>query len=99
VVADNGERYATGGNALVLGGAELRYNLTRAVQLASFLDLGNVFVQGRDIDLGQLRRSAGLGLRYRTPIGPIRLDWGYVLDPQPGDESRSRFHLTIGHAF
>ena len=99
VVAANGDRYATGGNALLLGGAELRYNVTRAVQLASFLDVGNVYLQARDLELGALRSSAGLGLRYRTPIGPIRLDWGYVLDPQQGDESRSRFHLTIGHAF
>jgi outer membrane protein assembly factor BamA len=98
LLGSDGNTYATGGNALVLGDAELRYNLTRALQLASFLDLGNVYPELANVDLGALRRSAGLGLRYRTPIGPIRLDWGYVLDHQPG-ESRSRFHLTIGHAF
>jgi outer membrane translocation and assembly module TamA len=37
-------------------------------------------------------------VRYRTPIGPIRLDWGYILTPVPG-EKPSRFHLTIGYAF
>ena len=78
--------------------AELRYNLTRAFQLASFLDLGNVYPEARDLELRELRRSAGLGVRYRTPIGPIRLDWGYVLDHREG-ESRSQLHLTIGHAF
>jgi outer membrane protein assembly factor BamA len=98
LVGGNGDSYATGGNALLLGGAELRYNLSRSLQLASFLDLGNVYAEAGDIRLPALRRSTGLGLRYRTPIGPIRLDWGYVLDRQP-DESRSRFHLTIGHAF
>ena len=99
VVGTNGEIYPTGGNALLLGGAEMRYNLTRSFQLASFLDTGNVYPETRDLALSDLRWSAGLGLRYRTPIGPIRLDWGYVLDPQPGDEGRSRFHLSIGHAF
>ncbi len=99
VVAANGEVYPTGGNALLLGGAEVRYNLTRSFQLASFLDTGNVYLEAREVDLGALRWSAGLGLRYRTPIGPIRLDWGYVLDPAPGDQGRSRFHLSIGHAF
>ena len=100
VVSPNGEVYPTGGNALVLGGAEMRYNITRSFQLASFLDTGNVYLETRGIDLGALRWSAGLGLRYRTPIGPIRLDWGYVLDPAPGDEDkRYRFHLSIGHAF
>ena len=99
VEAPNGEVYPTGGNALVLGGAEMRYNITRSFQLASFLDTGNVYLEARGVDLGALRWSAGLGLRYRTPIGPIRLDWGYVLDPVPGDDGRSRFHLSIGHAF
>jgi outer membrane protein insertion porin family len=99
IEAANGEVYPTGGNALLLGGAEMRYNLTRSFQLASFLDAGNVYLEARGVDLGALRWSAGLGLRYRTPIGPIRLDWGYVLDPAPGDEGRSHFHLSIGHAF
>jgi outer membrane protein insertion porin family len=98
VTGSNGQLYPTGGNALLLGGAEMRYNLTRAFQLASFLDLGNVYPEAQDVALAALRRSAGLGVRYRTPIGPIRLDWGYVLDHRVG-ESQSRFHLTIGHAF
>jgi outer membrane protein assembly factor BamA len=97
-VGTDGTLYPTGGNALILGGAEVRYDLTRAFQFASFLDLGNVYPESGDVTLGDLRRSAGLGLRYRTPIGPIRLDWGYVLDRRPG-ESASKFHLTIGHAF
>jgi outer membrane protein assembly factor BamA len=96
----NGEIYPTGGNALLLGGAEMRYNLTRAFQLATFLDTGNVYPETRDLALSDLRWSTGLGLRYRTPIGPIRVDWGYVLDPRPDDEGRRyRFHLSIGHAF
>jgi outer membrane protein assembly factor BamA len=99
VAGTDGTLYPTGGNALVLGGAEMRYNFSRSFQVASFLDTGNVYPEAKDIALAELRWSAGLGVRYRTPIGPIRLDWGYVLDPQPGDESRSRFHLSIGHAF
>jgi outer membrane protein insertion porin family len=97
-VGEDGKLYPTGGNALALGNAELRYNVTRALQLASFVDVGNVYPEVGDLELSALRRSAGLGVRYRTPIGPIRLDWGYVLDRREG-ESRSEFHLTIGHAF
>ena len=99
VLGTNGQLYPTGGNAVALGGAELRYNVTRALQLASFVDTGNVFPETRDLVLSRLRWSAGAGVRYRTPIGPVRLDWGYVLDPEPGDEGRYHFHLTIGHAF
>jgi outer membrane protein insertion porin family len=98
-VGSGGQLYPTGGNALVLGGAEMRYNVTRSLQVASFLDTGNVYPETQDVALSDLRWSAGLGLRYRTPIGPVRLDWGYVLDPRTGDEGRSRFHLSIGHAF
>jgi len=98
VVGTDGTIYPTGGNALLLGGAEMRYDLSRSFQLASFLDTGNVYLETSDLALSDLRWSAGLGVRYRTPIGPIRLDWGYVLDHEPG-EARSRFHLSIGHAF
>jgi len=99
VVGADGQRYPTGGNAVALGGAELRYNFSRAFQLASFLDNGNVFLEARSLTLSRLRWSAGLGLRYRTPIGPVRLDWGYILDPEPGDDGRSQFSFSIGYAF
>jgi outer membrane protein insertion porin family len=99
VIGSSGGYYPTGGNALLLGGTELRFNLTRAFQIASFLDVGNVYEQVQDIALAEVRRSVGLGLRYRTPIGPVRLDWGYVLDPQAHETSRSHFHFTVGHAF
>jgi outer membrane translocation and assembly module TamA len=98
VLGSDGVFYPTGGNAMLLGDAEMRYNLSRSFQLASFVDTGNVYLQTKDVDLADLRWSTGVGVRYRTPVGPIRLDWGYVLDHRPG-ESRSRFHLTIGHAF
>jgi outer membrane protein insertion porin family len=94
----NGVLFPTGGNALVLGGAELRIALARAFSLGTFVDVGNVYTLVREIDLGDLRYSAGLGLRYKTPLGPLRVDWGYKLNRRPG-ESPYRFHFTIGHAF
>jgi len=98
VVGTNGQLYPIGGNALLLGGAEMRLALTRSLQLATFLDIGNVYPLVSDLSLSNLRESAGVGVRYRTPIGPVRLDWGYVLDRRPG-ESPSPFPLTIGYAF
>jgi outer membrane protein insertion porin family len=99
LVGTDGQLYPTGGNAVALGGAELRYNFSRSFQLASFLDNGNVFLETSNLTLSRLRWSAGLGLRYRTPIGPVRLDWGYILDPEPGDPGRSHFNFSIGYAF
>jgi outer membrane protein assembly factor BamA len=87
-----------GGNALVLANVELRLNLGRSFQTALFSDIGNVYGLVSEIDLGRLLASAGVGLRYRTAFGPIRVDWGFKLNPRP-DESTNRVHLTIGHAF
>jgi outer membrane protein assembly complex protein YaeT len=98
VSGPEGDVFPTGGNALLLGGAELRYALTGSFQLAGFLDFGNVYPEVSDLSLADLRESIGLGVRYLTPIGPIRLDYGYKLDRLPG-ESAGRFHLTIGYAF
>jgi outer membrane protein insertion porin family len=63
-----------------------------------FTDVGNVFRAIDDFRPGQIKGSVGLGLRYSTPIGPIRFDYGRKLDPQ-GNEATGRFHFSIGQAF
>jgi outer membrane protein assembly factor BamA len=92
------ELFPTGGNGLLLANAELRRDIGRALTLAAFVDVGNVYPLVSDMSLGDLRYSAGLGVRYRTPLGPLRLDWGVKLNPRPG-ESGYRFHLTVGNAY
>ncbi|MCL4817570.1 MAG: BamA/TamA family outer membrane protein [Vicinamibacteria bacterium] len=87
-----------GGNALLLGSGELRFEVRERASLAAFADVGNVYPLVGDVSLRDLRYAAGIGLRYRSPLGPLRLDWGYKLNRRPG-ESRSRFHVTVGHAF
>jgi outer membrane protein insertion porin family len=87
-----------GGNALLLGGAELRYDVGRYVSAAAFTDVGNVYPLVSDVSLTDLRYAAGLGLRYRSAFGPLRVDWGYKLNRRPG-EGAYRFHFTVGHAF
>ena len=66
--------------------------------MAGFAELGNVYPLITDMMLGDLRYTAGFGLRYKTALGPLRVDWGYKLNRLPG-ESASRWHFTIGHAF
>ncbi|HET7292564.1 MAG TPA: BamA/TamA family outer membrane protein [Vicinamibacteria bacterium] len=87
-----------GGNGLLLGSLELRFDATQRFSLALFSDLGNVYPFASDIDLGDIRASAGVGLRYRTAFGPVRLDWAVKLDRKPEEEA-SRIHFTVGHAF
>jgi len=71
-----------------------------------FLDAGNVWVKSWGFDFGDLRYAIGPGLRYQTPIGPIRLDLGYQLNPTPDlvvngspQTRRYRLHFSIGQAF
>ncbi|MBI3932608.1 MAG: BamA/TamA family outer membrane protein [Acidobacteria bacterium] len=97
-LSTTGELVPTGGNALVLGGAELRFDLGRFLSAAAFGEAGTAYRLVSDVDLGALRLAAGIGLRYRSALGPLRIDWGYKLGREP-DESPSRFHFTIGHAF
>jgi outer membrane protein insertion porin family len=95
---DGTRRVPTGGNALLLGGVELRFDATRFVALAVFADAGNVFPLVSDLGLRDLREALGVGLRYKSALGPLRVDWGYKLDRRPG-ESASHLHITVGHAF
>ena len=87
-----------GGNALVLGGIELRRHLLGAFWGAAFAETGNVYPLVSDLSLDDLRYTAGLGLRYKSALGPLRFDWGYKLDRRPG-EKPYHLHFTIGHAF
>ena len=87
-----------GGNALLLGSAELRIDAARKFSVAVFCDVGNIYPLVSDMDIGDLRYTAGAGLRYKSALGPLRVDWGYKLDRRPG-ESPSHWHFTIGNAF
>jgi outer membrane protein assembly factor BamA len=87
-----------GGQAVVIFNQELRFPLYKSLHGGIFYDTGNVFALVQQMSLSEFRHSAGLGLRYVLPFGPIRFDWAYVLDPKPG-ESRYRFMFTIGHVF
>jgi outer membrane protein insertion porin family len=89
-----------GGNKFLLGTAEIQFPiLEEAVSLkgAVFFDAGNVFAEGEPYELS-FRTDAGVGIRMITPIGPMRLDWGYNLQPRDG-EARSKVQFTVGRIF
>jgi outer membrane protein insertion porin family len=92
-----------GGHALVILNGELRLDVWRDVGLVGFLDLGNVFAKVTDIGPGHLRASAGIGIRYRSPVGPLRFDMGFKLGSlltfAQTKESRTALHISIGQAF
>jgi outer membrane translocation and assembly module TamA len=95
--------FPTGGNGLIVLNSELRVALFRGLTGVGFLDGGNVFPRATSIDLTQIRGAAGFGVRYRSPVGPIRVDLGFKLDRRelaPGRlERRSALHISLGQAF
>lgn len=86
-----------GGSSLVEGSVELRQRVTRTIGVVGFLDAGSV--GGSETpDFSELRFGAGLGLRYATAIGPLRLDVGLPLNRQPGDAGYG-IYVGLGQAF
>ena len=66
------------------------------VRMFSFVDVGNVFPD--TISLGDLRYSAGFGLNWLSPLGPLKLSVGYPINRQDGDRTQ-RFQFQIGTGF
>jgi len=94
--------FPRGGNGLLLVNGELRVPVWGDVGAAMFIDGGNVFDRVTEMDLSELRGSVGFGVRYKSPIGPIRFDIGFKLDRHEIGgtlEGRRAFHFSIGQAF
>jgi outer membrane protein insertion porin family len=87
-----------GGNTLFIANFELRIPVAGNFSVAPFYDAGNVFARIRDFKLAAFSNTLGIGLRYRTPFGPIRVDIGRNLAPPPGQPSTKVF-FTIGNPF
>jgi outer membrane protein insertion porin family len=87
-----------GGNVFLLGNLEFRFSISKGWRFVTFFDTGAVWLDKVDVDLSEMRYTAGVGLQYNTPVGPIRLDYGRKLDRRAG-ESTGEFHFSIGHAF
>jgi outer membrane protein assembly complex protein YaeT len=95
-----------GGHTMFESSAELRLPIWGNLSGVLFADAGNVWNNAWDFNFGDLRKDVGPGLRYLTPIGPLRFDMGYQLNPIPGllidgkpQTRRFRFHFSIGQSF
>lgn len=88
----------TGGVSILEMSAELRVKVTDDIGIVPFIDAGNVYTTEYP-KLGQtLQYAAGIGGRYYTPIGPIRLDVAVPLNRRSGDKA-FQFYISIGQAF
>jgi outer membrane translocation and assembly module TamA len=95
-----------GGNSLLAFSAEVRAALRGNFGGVAFIDSGNVWADSFGFRLNDLRYAVGPGLRYQTPVGPVRFDVGYQLNPLPTllvngqpQHRRWRIHFSIGQAF
>ena len=62
-----------------------------------FFDTGNAWGEGQNF-FESMRYSVGTGIRWFSPMGPLRLEWGYNLDPLDG-EKNSQFEFSLGKFF
>lgn len=91
---DNGT--PIGGNSLLEGSAEIRFDIGRKLKLAMFMDGGNVWLSSFSYDIKDLHYATGTGLRYKTAIGPVGIDFAR---PVFEEEKGWQIHFNIGHTF
>ncbi len=93
--SDSVLQQAPGGNSMFNFMAEVLFPLFDGFDFAVFSDGGNAYVSNSDFNPFDIRNTAGVGLRYNTFFGPLRLDFGIKLDRRPG-ESFGEFHFAVG---
>jgi len=87
-----------GGRGVIYGTLELRFRVTESIGLVPFTDWGNVTLKQYPTVTGKWFKSVGMGLRYFTFFGPLRLDVGVPLDKRKRDPNY-RIYLSIGQTF
>lgn len=94
------QEFVYGGNKDILFNGELEFPIydPAGLRWVFFLDAGNVFAENEAYSLSNLRTDWGLGLRWNSPIGPLRFEWGVPFNRRPGEESVV-FNFTIGSLF
>ena len=78
---------------------EISYPLHRVLYVAAFFDTGIGADRFEDLDPKNWRGGYGVGIRFVTPIAPIRIDWAFKTRKVPGDTSPSRIHFILGGFF
>jgi outer membrane protein assembly complex protein YaeT len=96
----NPDRDPLGGNSMIVGNAEARFGLFNRLGGVIFFDYGNVYSKSFGFSAFDLKYAAGAGLRYHTIIGPVRADFGYLLNPDDEERNdRFKIFISIGQAF
>lgn len=87
-----------GGTSSFLGTVEYIVPLPFGLRVAAFFDIGNVYGFGTSFDITDTREAVGAGIRWQSPFGPIRIDYGVLLDRQEGEDFGA-LHFSVGSPF
>ena len=90
--------FPIGGEFYTIFNIEYTFPIFGELQGAIFTDAGNLLPDADNPGFGDMRYAIGAGLRYKLPIGPIRLDYGVNPDPKPREDFGA-FHFSFGFAF
>lgn len=88
-----------GGRSVIEGSSEARWRVTRDFGLVAFVDTGNAYATTAPKPSEGLQWGAGVGLRYYTPIGPVRADIAVPLNKRPGIDDSFQVYFSLGQAF
>lgn len=103
--------FPIGGNASLIMNGELRVPVVGGLSVVGFTDIGQVFQRASQVNIGDLRSAVGIGVRYQSPFGPLRIDLGFKTrvstflcgtegtTPQLCPETRPAIHISFGQAF
>jgi outer membrane protein insertion porin family len=90
-----------GGESMLIGNVEYTYPIFSFLKAATFYDVGNVWSKADKIGSGGFKSGVGLGIRLKTPIGPVMVDYGIPLNKEPGEDRKrsGRFHFNMSQGF
>ncbi|MDI6605769.1 MAG: outer membrane protein assembly factor BamA, partial [Candidatus Omnitrophota bacterium] len=90
-----------GGEAVLIGNLEYTYPLFSFLKVAAFYDVGNVWKKVSEFGAGGFKSGFGIGVRIKSPIGPIRLDFGIPVNKEPGEDKKGggMFHFSASRGF
>jgi outer membrane protein insertion porin family len=90
-----------GGNWELIFNNELIFPLIEDIRLKGlvFFDYGGAFDEDKSFDFSEdMRNTVGFGVRWLSPLGPIRLEWGFNIDSKP-DENDNKLEFSMGGVF
>ncbi|MEQ9448401.1 MAG: BamA/TamA family outer membrane protein, partial [Rhodospirillaceae bacterium] len=89
----------TGGRSLAETALEARFRVSDTIGVVPFFDAGLVSLSSLPGENAKLRMAAGIGGRYYTAVGPLRLDIAIPLNSRPGIDKGFQFYISFGQAF